>query len=146
MKDRREQILERLTAIADSIDAITTAARNVMEFSETKMPAVGVLEGDEEVAVEDVSRGRPSLRPYVVTMTPQLFLRAQNETVGSTLNEMRLALIKRVLEDQELNALSLNGRGVRYAGLQSTLHAARSMVGATALVFAITYMLVPDEL
>jgi hypothetical protein len=141
--DKRELILARLFAIVESTDGIATAERNRTEFDDTQLPAVSVLEGDEEVLEGDVGRSRPSARPYLVMGLPQIFIRAatDNENVGTNLNTLRSRMIKAVIEDAELNQLSANGHRIRYAGQQSTLHAARSMVGAVALMFQITYLL-----
>jgi hypothetical protein len=144
--DRRELILERIAEILGGVAGIVTVTRNKTEFDDTQMPAAGVLEGDEDASDSDARSTRPSARPYLVTARPQIWLRADGDNVGTTLNNLRAAIIKAVLEDTELNALSANGRGVRYDGQQTTLHAARSMVGATALMFAITYLLDPTEL
>lgn len=148
MTDKRELIIVRLFEVASGVAGVITSERNRTEFDDTQLPAVSVLEGDEDVDDRDVPRTRPSARPYLVTATPQVFIRAASDdnNVGTNLNTIRAAIIKAVLEDTELNALTLNGRGVRYAGQQSTLHAARTMVGAVALVFAITYVLDPNEL
>jgi hypothetical protein len=50
-----------------------------------------------------------------------------------------------MLQDSELNSMSLNGRGMRYAGQVSQLHAARSMIGASALMFSIEYVFTTAE-
>lgn len=144
MSDKREQILDRLLAVAN-VAGVQTALRNVTEFDDTQLPAVAVLEGDEEVDEGDIGRGRPSNRVLIVTALPQVYIRADSASVGTTLNTLRRSIVKAVLADSELRSLSLNDRGVRYNGLQSTLHVARTMVGATALVFAITYAFNPFE-
>jgi hypothetical protein len=79
---------------------------------------------------------------------PQVFIRAatDNENVGTNLNRLRLRMINAIVNDTELNQLSANGHRVRPAGQQSTLHAARSMVGAVALMFQITYLLDPNDI
>ena len=46
--DIREDILARLRDIAEDVDGVEYAARNVIDITETKLPAVAVLEGDEE--------------------------------------------------------------------------------------------------
>jgi hypothetical protein len=145
--DTRELILARLFAIVEAMDWIATAERNRTEFDDTQLPAGSVLEGDEEVLEGDVGRSRPSARPYLVMALPQVFLRAatDNENVGTNLNRLRLWLIRTIINDPELNRLSANGHRIRYAGQQSTLHAARSMVGAVALMFQITYVLYPND-
>lgn len=146
--DRRELIIARLFAVAASVEGIETAVRNRTEFDDTRLPAVSVLEGDEEVDDRDIPLTRPSDRPYRVIATPQVFIRVATDVdnAGTNLNTIRQRIIKAVLQDAELNALSLNGRGVRPAGQVSQLHAARSMIGASALMFSIEYIFSTAEL
>ncbi len=147
--DVREAILSRIEVVLEGITDIQTVERNRIAFDETQLPAAGVLEGDEEVAPNSLGRSGPaSGRPYIVTATPQVFIRVgePSEEIGPALNALRAAIIKALTSDSELNSLSADDGGVHYAGMQSTLHAARSMVGATAMVFAIKYLLYPDRL
>ena len=148
MADKREQILERLQAVAGGVVGVVTSERNHVDFSDSQLPAVSVLEGDESTSESDDGRGRPPSRPYIVTMLPQVFIRARQDDVkiGTRLNTLRSAIVKSVLADAELLALTKDGSSIRYNGLESTLHAGRSMIGASALVFSITYVLIPSDL
>lgn len=148
MADKREQILARLQTLVGGLSGIRTSERNETNFGETQLPAVTVLEGDEEVSDTDVGRNRPASRPYIVTMRPNVVFRADEDAadVGTTLNALRAAAVRTVLADSELLALTMDGNGIRYAGSESTLHAARSMVGAMSLTFAVTYVLNPSDL
>ena len=149
MADVREAILARILAIVSAIDGVQTAERNRIAFDDTQLPAVGVLEGDEEVAPNSLGRAaRASGRPYIVTATPQVFVRVggPSEDIGTDLNTLRAAIIRALLDDAQLNDLAADDGGIQYAGMQSTLHAARSMVAATAMVFVIKYLIYPDRL
>lgn len=151
MPDVREQILDRLHLVVNGVDDLKTIMRNVIAFDDTQLPAAGILEGDEEVQAppsqQDDGTMRPSIAPRIVTATPQVFIRVKADAnVGTDLNTFRARIIKAVLEDAELNALTMRGQGIRYVGQQSTLHAGRSMVGAFALLFQFKYLLVPREL
>lgn len=147
MADRRELILVRLHELVSAVSGVVTAVRNRIEFDDTQLPAIAVLEGDEEVEpVASGPRGGPSLRPYVVTMTPQIYIRDASRTgIGTSLNTLRIAVIETVLSDPALNELTFHGRSVRPAGMQSNLHAGRQMLGAHALVFSIAYLLDPRD-
>jgi hypothetical protein len=145
MLDKREAILARLQTVAGGVSGVRTSRRNETGGDDTQLPLVSVLEGDEEVA-DGEPRGRNSVRPYVVTAAPQVFIRAMGGSVGTDLNTLRARIIDAVMSDTQLDTLSINGRGIRYSGMQSTLHAARSMLGATALVFTIKYYLDPADL
>jgi len=152
MTYRREEILVRILAVINGIKSaasIKTVSRNRIDFDDTQLPAVGVLEGDEEVATNTLGRNdRASRRPYIVTATPQIFVRVGSlpEVVGTDLNALLAAIIKAVEDDAELTSLSMDDGGIHYAGKQSQLHAARQMIGADAMVFAIKYLLYPDRL
>ncbi len=149
MTDIREAIMVRIAAVLDDLSGVQTVERNRIAFDDTQLPAVGVLEGDEEVAPNSLGRAaRASGRPYIVTATPQVFIRVGGPSadIGTDLNTLRAAIIKALLDDQQLNALAADDGGVQYAGMNSQLHAARSMIGATAMVFVIKYLLYPDRL
>ena len=81
-------------------------------------------------------------------MTPEvmILLGALPERVGSALNELRAGLVKAVLTDPQLAALTgPNGR-IRYAGCSTHLRHGRSIEGLMAVQFAFTYVLRPAEL
>ncbi len=148
MTDQRELIMARLAEVAN-VAGVKTVSRNRIDFDDTQLPAVGVLEGDEEVAPNSLGRAaRASGRPYIVTAAPQIFIRVGGPSadIGACLNALRAAIIKALLNDQQLNALAADDGGVQYAGMNSQLHAARSMIGATAMVFVVKYLLYPDRL
>lgn len=146
MTDRRERILQRVLAIMESIEDLKTVTRNEIEFDDTQLPSMSLLEGDEEVNLDNDNSGRPALVPVMVTATPQVFIKAKStDDVGTALNELRATLISAVCSDDELRAEVGRGGRIRYAGMQSQLHAARAMIGVTVPVFAITYLLDPGN-
>lgn len=147
MTDKREAILERLQFVAGGVSGVRTSERNKVEADDTQLPLVSVLEGDESLPDdEEQTRRRTSSHPYIVTATPQILIRAGGNDAGTQINTLRAAVIKAVLADAELNTLTLNGRGIRYAGMQSTMHLARWQLGLMAVVFAIKYSLNPNDL
>lgn len=146
MTDVREDIIARLAVVVGAVVGAGNVFRNVTSIDETHLPACAILEGDEEVDEGDIPRTRPSARPYIVTATPAVLLRVQEKAPGTAFNELRAAIIAAVLTDATLVGLSVNGRGIRYAGMNTTEYAARQIVGAGALQFAIPYALDPNEL
>lgn len=148
MTDTREAIMARLHEVVAGVADIANCERNRISWDDTELPAVSVIEGDEEmVADNDVNNTRPSLKPYVITAFPQIYIRAlARDDVGTDLNTLRLAIMSAVLSDSELNALTFKGRGIRLNGMNSQLHAARTMDGVHVIVFAITYLLKPEDL
>jgi hypothetical protein len=146
MADPREDILARLLAIA-RVEGVAYTARNDINISDWRYPAVSVMEGDEEAHETDPDR-RPPTAPRRVTMMPQLVIISQDnpEGLGSGLNELRARLIKAVLEDEELRDLTHDGVGIRYLGMESTLAAGRSLQGIMVCKFGLTYVLKPTDL
>lgn len=145
--DKREAILARLVEIATAVEGVETALRNVESVSDHKLPAITVLDADEE-ADDDDPRGRPVTAPRRVTMTPEVYidLQAAPETVGTSLNSLRAAFVKAVLEDEEIRGLTLNNIGVRYDGCTTALARGRSMTGAMGVSLTFTYTLLPSDL
>lgn len=147
MSDTRELILARLFEIGRGLDGVRTMVRNQDSISEELTPALFLLDADE-IANENDPRDRPSNAPRRVTMTPEfrILLMAPPEAVGSQLNAFRARLIKAVLHDADLLALTTEGRGARYAGAVSQLKAGRSMQGDMLCAFSFAYYLKPYDL
>lgn len=144
MIDRREQIMARLVAIAGGVVGTDNVARNRITLSDTRPTQIFVLEGDEET-VEDDPVGRAPSVPRRVNMTPQMVIacRAKADDVGSDINDWRTEVLDAVLNDTQLRALTLNGRSVRYEGMESDLAFGRQMIGQMALRFRITCVMKP---
>jgi len=148
MMDKREAILQRLTEIAAALPGVVTAVRNQDEISEHARPAIAVFDADETADASAVQRGHAGAAPNIVEMTPEvmILLGALPERVGSALNELRAGLVKAVLTDPQLAALTgPNGR-MRYAGCSTHLRHGRSIEGLMAVQFTFTYVLRIAEL
>jgi hypothetical protein len=146
--DKREQILERLVAIAAAVPGVNTAVRNQDELSERKRPAIAIFDADEAADEGLEHQDHPGRAPNIVVMTPEvmILLGAAPATVGSSLNSLRAKLVKSVLTDTQLTTLvGTNGR-VRYAGCSTHLGHGRSMEGFMGMHFAIAYVLRPEQL
>ncbi len=147
MTDKREDILNRLLEIASEVEGAVSAERNNLNPSDRKLPAIIVLEGDEEPSpAVDVARHRPANVPVPVVMIPQLCILVGDEDIGTTLNTLRVRLIKAIATDATLIAMLGANGAIAYRGLQSDLGLGRTNLGRCALQFAITYMLVPNKL
>jgi hypothetical protein len=151
MTDVREDILARLLAVVATIPNMRSAHRNNVDITEDQLPAVIVLDGDEESdGASDVSMKQPH-RPYNVQMTPEIIIAEQSNEVGSDLTTLRRELIKRVLMDTELNEQIVKtgrfGNGaIRYLGCQTDLGWMRSLHGALRAQFLFKYALRPEDL
>lgn len=158
MVDVRENILARLLEVVAAIPNIRSAHRNNIDLPETQLPAVIVLDGDEESdGTSDVSMKQPH-RPYNVQMTPGIVVQVQDDNVvlGSIVTAFRGELIKRVLSDIELNQIvrtsvpsdpKMRGNGaIRYLGCQTDVGWTRTGYAALTAQFMFKYSLKPEDL
>jgi len=143
MTDKREAILQRLVEIAAGLSGVVTAVRNQDEVSEHARPAIVVFDADEVADEGAVQRGHAGAAPNIVEMTPEvmILLGALPEQVGSALNELRARLIKAVLTDVELDALTGSNGRTRYGGCSTHLRHGRTIEGLMAVQFAFAYVL-----
>ena len=148
MPDTREDILVRLLTVASGVMGIATAERNAQVAEEWDFPAAIVLDADEQADERASGRGRPANAPNLVAMTPEVYLilAEDAENVGTALNRLRARLIKAVLGDAALLALTADGRGIRYEAAATGLGRGRSMIGEMGVSFTFTYLLKPAEL
>lgn len=147
MSDVREAIMARLLVLASEVENVANAYRNIRAVSDDKLPALIVLEGDEEADENDPPRRVPQATRRV-HMRPQIVIAsgAPSEELGTDLNTLRIATIKAVLSDDTLRELTLDETGVRYEGMDGELMFGRTMIGNIALRFRLTYALKPHEL
>lgn len=145
-EDKREAVMLRLVAIANAIGDVESAERNAALTDDSDVRRISVLEGAEEVIEEAGSRHAAD--KGIVVMIPQLLIAcgARTREVGSDLNVIRARLIKAVMTDTELLALTVNKRSIRYAGMDSDLAFAMLMEGRMAIRFRIAVMLDPKAL
>jgi hypothetical protein len=151
MRDVREDILARLLEVAASIPNIRSAQRNNVDIPEDQLPAAVIFDGDEETDdVSDVSQ-RPANRPTVVQMRPEIHIADQGDEVTLDIPALRRELIKRVLNDTELNEQIVkagrHGNGaIRYLGCQTDVVWLRKLHLALRAQFLFKYTLRPDDL
>lgn len=140
--------MQRLVAIAAAVASVKTVVRNQDEISEHKRPAIVVFDADESVAELVERQGHPGGGPALVAMEPELLILAAGtpQTVGSNLNGLRATLVKAVLTDAQLTALTGPNGQVRYVGCSTHLGHGRSMEGTMAIHFSFAYVLKPDAL
>jgi len=146
--DKRELLLQRLVDIASGLPGIATVTRNQDEISEHKRPAIAIFDADETADEAAERQDHPGRAPNLVMMTPEvlILLGAAPESVGSALNEVRAKLIKAVLTDAELIALTGSNGRVRYAGCSTHLGHGRSMEASMGVQFSFAYVLRPEQL
>jgi len=145
--DKRELILVRLEEIAKDIEDVEWAGRNQSLLDDSDIRRITVLEGDE--LVPELSIGnRHAADKSQVMMIPEILIAcaARTREIGPDLNMIRARLIKKVLTDEALLALTVNRRSAQYGGLASDLAFAALMQGKMSMKFRITYMLDPKTL
>ena len=96
---------------------------------------LAVFDADETADERAVQRGHAGAAPNIVEMTPEvmILLGALPERVGSALNELRARLVKAVLTDAQLAALTGSNGRMRYAGCSTHLRHGRSIEGLMAV-------------
>lgn len=148
MSDVRETILLRLMTVFGTVAGVTKVLRNADEINELMRPAIILFDGSEDAREEEQPRNRSITPPRIVTMTPDVLVLMGDAAadIGSTVNVMRARIIKAVLTDTTLAALTLNGNGVIYLGCETNLERGRETEAELNLSFAIPYLLKPSAL
>ena len=103
MADRREQIMARMFEALATVEGITTLCRNEIDFDDTQLPAVSVLEGEEIVNLDGDNNTRLPNAPMVITAMIPVFIRTSGADAGTKGNALRIRIIAAVLNDAVLN-------------------------------------------
>ena len=149
MPDKREAILVRLEEIVAAVDGFVTTGRNHSDLEDTDLPALVVIDGDEDAADTDEGGAKqPGLRPRIMVMRPVIsaVLLGLREANGPKAQELRARLVNAVATDTELQTLCLNKR-MSYEGLKSLpSKGARGDIYGMSLAFTFTYVFRPQDL
>lgn len=149
LADTRELILARLIVLFKTIIANPKHVfRNRLRVADSQLPAICLLDGDEDPDPSSYGRGRPANTPLVVTMRPEIYAFCSGGTdddPGPELNALRAAILKVVLNDATLLGLCKD-KDIRFEGFSSGLGQGRSLEGEMAMAFAFVYVLRPASL
>lgn len=147
MSDVRENILTRLVEIGQTVAGVQTCLRNASSISDTQCPALVIYDADEQ-ADENDPASRPVNAPRRVGLRPEILIKVAGvpEAVGPEMNVIRAALIKAIIGDATLVAMTADSRGIRYDGCATRLALGRSMEGEMGVSFTFNYFLKPDDL
>lgn len=145
MADVRENILARLVAVVATVPNLRTVLRNNVDWVDDQMPLAAVLDGDETVIAGNDS-SRPSNRPLLVEMTPEIQIVEQSNAIGSDLTAFRRDLIRLVLFDTTLNQQTGSNGAISYEGCETSFGWQQKQYGALQLRFTFKYPLKPNEL
>ncbi|MBR0687347.1 hypothetical protein JQ594_15555 [Bradyrhizobium manausense] len=151
--DRREAILAQLLAIATAAPGVRTAARNRDAPSDEESPAIIIYDGDEQVLESSDVPGniqKPATKPRIIPMSPtiEVMLGGKPEEVGTKINDLRVYLLKTIIQDETLASLVVSdvasppmARGIHYLGCSMGSNLGRSLQANLVLNFAFTYVL-----
>lgn len=145
MVDVREDILARLLEVVATVPNLRTVHRNNIDLTDDQMPAALVLDGDETVVAGNDS-SRPSNRPLIVEMTPEIQIVEQSNAIGSDLTAFRRDLIRLVLFDTTLNEKTGSNGAISYDGCETTFGWQQKQYGALQIRFTFKYPLKPNDL
>lgn len=152
--DRRELILARLLAICRGFSPefvdLRRIHRNRTNITGKSGSAIVLLDGTEEPANEPTARRAGKVHAtYCMIMLPkiQLFDHGTAEEIGPKLNALRLKMIIRVQDDNELVSIGGTSFGlVQYMGCETDIETGEGAEGRIDVKFAIQYPLIANEI
>lgn len=144
MADKREDILSRLEAILTALAANTTISvyRDRAEFDDTELPAYVLLDGTEtkQTGSSD-KRG-----PQIMLLQPQIFYVPKptenqlNIGVPADLSGKRVAMIKVVMQDGQLQDILGDNGFIEYRGMETDMQTGAEVKGQFRMDFAFAYV------
>lgn len=145
MNDIREAILARLLVVCEGITGIVATGRNKLDVPRIQRPAILVLDGTEEPALERPVGGiRRFAQVQVMDLTPEirLFLRADDgEEAGTLMSMFRARMILAIPSDATLQGLVTANGAIRYGGCSVPEPEPESKEPRMDLTFVFTYPL-----
>lgn len=149
MPDKRESILVRLAEIAATVDGFTTTGRNRADLEDEDLPALVVIDGDEDAdEQDDTGRKAPGIRPRIMVMRPTIsaVLLGLPEELGTKAAELRARLVNAIDSDTTLKGFCLNGR-MSFEGTKTLPSSGgRGPLLGMSLLFTFTYIFRPQDL
>lgn len=148
MRDRREEILARLVAIASELPSGPRVFRNRLKLTASLRPAIVILDGDETGTLGEFFLGRPPSRPSIMQVNPFVYLMAGDTagTIGSDMSALRLPMINAVLSDDALIEATTSTGGVQYQGCTMDLGQGQTTEATLILSFELHYPLLTGEM
>lgn len=166
-RDRRQEVLDRLWTLLSTLTVDLVGGpngakhivagnivRNRNELQADKVPGLILLDADE---VRDPRLMQPApgmtqgrMPPQVMRMTPEIYVvldvrGVTNENVGKDLNTARLAVLNKIMTDQQLQTIiGMNGN-ITYDGCVTDLARNRSMKGQLGMSVTFSYPLIIAE-
>ena len=147
---RREEILNRVFEVLETIPNAVTIARNRGLMDNDMRPCILLLDADEQTIVTGAGRGRQKMQPVIVKMMPQIFVvlktkKPQNDGIGPELNDYRGKIITALNDDAQLLALIGPNGDISYDGCLTDMKTGSTMEGQMQLDFSITTVMDPNR-
>lgn len=148
MSDVREQILGRLLTVCRTVAGVTGAYRNPEVTQASSLPLIAIYDGSEEADDDDPRRGPQAPRRMTLNVQVWAVLGSEPETVGPAMSTYRARIIKAVLNDPTLQALTGSSPvgDIRYMGCATHTEAGSKLFGQMRLDFALSYILRASDL
>lgn len=159
-RDRREEALSRLHTVLKTIEGLAEdpyndgapcAFRNRDGLPDERLPAIVLMDADEEADLEARNRNRDARSPNLVIMKPEIYFQVKpskpdNASIGQDVNAFRVKILKAVMSDSTLkDILGTNGE-IFYAGCGTDLARNQPLKGQVGVAFWLRYALIPGEL
>lgn len=149
MSDARELILVRIKEILEELagtDYADNVFRNRTMIPEKMRPAFVLFDGNEDEENPDQQTGRPSNKPTIMGMNPQINVvdSAEADEIGTKVNAWRKTIAKALATDPTLMSLAHNG-SIRYVGLEQGLDQGKQVEVEAVLTFRVLYVFRPTE-
>lgn len=147
MRDRREEVFDRVMAIVNDVPNIRAVYRNVDSNPEYLRPSVILKDGEEEAPPFDTRNQHRYAIQNVVTITPEIILIAagNEESMPGQLAAMRMWLIPALVKDTTLRSICTDNGNVRYAGASLKDDYGVLLQGEMRLTFEITYPILDSD-
>ena len=147
MTDRRENILQQLLAIAQT-QAVAVAARNRLNVSDKKRPAIVIYDGEETEADPPGQRSHAGDAPKLMTMRPVILIAVGEESasVGSWLNQIRASFLAALVSDETLKTQCTTNGLARYEGCVTEARDGEQTEMVMQIRLALTYPLKVSDL
>ncbi len=143
MADTRELILVRIKAVLTTLAGDDIFVwRDRAEFDDTELPAYVLLDGDENKSAGASDRKGPQIN----LLLPQIFYVPQptenqlNVGVGEDLSAKRVAMLKAIMLDGELQDLTGVNGYIEYRGMQTDMQTGGEVKGQLRFDFAFAFV------
>jgi hypothetical protein len=145
--DRREEILAQLLTVLQSLPDFAAVYRNRPMNAQTALrPAVFLFDADEE---RDPNQGDvwQSHGITLTRMTPEIVvsLAAAPEDVGTTLNGLRVEIMKAVFSDATLQTLMTENGQIIFEKTKTGMTVASGVEAKMLLSLTFLYPVIPSE-